>query len=276
MIPITEKKDGIWRLREKVEIPWHLPVEISIPPKAYVAVVINNPAMLALISRDPRVKVSGTLEYGKYYFFDKSSLTWHAVAFPGESQSIRGFGVWISGQIIEKYKGIPSPGIEKRRKVMTESSTPIDWRFEMEEIYAPGILVLYNIQTRQQYRIATGQGDSEILLIDGGQVYYRINNEIFKAAIEEKTVGQPTLLAKGEMVPDIHWAFMGPSKETALVSGNDIPAAKSEVAVEKSNWIGRLKEQTVLIGFVIVGVLLIGGGLIWGIFRYLSTRRSGK
>jgi hypothetical protein len=174
-----------------------------------------------------------------------------------------------------------SPGAEKRRKKEIESGTTVDWRFESAKLFAPGILILYNVHTQKEYRIETKQGDSEILLVDGGHVYYRVSDEIFKAAIEEKIVGKPTLLAKGEMVPDIHWTFIGPSMENAPVADNASSEAKSKATVsdgnvEKFNWLDRFKEQTIRIGFVIAGVLLIGGGLAWGIFRYLLKRRGAK
>jgi hypothetical protein len=46
-----------------------------------------------------------------------------------------------------------------------------------------GELSLFNIRTDKKYTIDTGQGDSEILLIDGETVYYRVNDSVYKARI---------------------------------------------------------------------------------------------
>jgi len=112
---------------------------------------------------------------------------------------------------------VQSPGKEKRRKVsnfpsredMTATGTPVDWRFEDFRIYCPGILFLYNVQTRQNYTIETGQGDSEVLLVEENVVYYRVNDEIYQANISKDKVETGKLIVKDGIVPDIHWAFFG-------------------------------------------------------------------
>jgi hypothetical protein len=53
----------------------------------------------------------------------------------------------------------------------------------------------------------TGQGDSEILLVRGNSVIYRVNDILYSARIEGTTLGSPQLLAQDEAVPDMHWAF---------------------------------------------------------------------
>ena len=77
-------------------------------------------------------------------------------------------------------------------------------------MYFPGILFLYDIRTGKKYTIETNQGDSEILLVEEGIMYYRVNDRILKAKIGKESIGEPELVVEGEIVPDIHWAFMGP------------------------------------------------------------------
>ena len=71
---------------------------------------------------------------------------------------------------------------------------------------------LYNIRSRQSHRIRTGQGDSEILLVDGDVVYYRVNDTIYKAPIGQKPELNGTKLFSGPEVQLAHWASMGPAQ----------------------------------------------------------------
>ena len=82
----------------------------------------------------------------------------------------------------------------------------VAWRFK--NFYSPGILILYNVNTRKKYTIETNQGDSEVLLVENNTVYYRSNRSIYKAEIGEKEIKKGTLLVENDIVPDIHWAFI--------------------------------------------------------------------
>ena len=70
-------------------------------------------------------------------------------------------------------------------------------------------MYLDNIHSKEYIEWNTGQGDSEILLVQNRMVYYRINDKIYKASIiGEDKLGKPDLLIQDERVPDIHWAFL--------------------------------------------------------------------
>ena len=43
--------------------------------------------------------------------------------------------------------------------------------------------------------VMTKEGDSEVLLIEDGVVYYRVNDSVFRAAVGQEGVGMPALLA---------------------------------------------------------------------------------
>jgi hypothetical protein len=119
-------------------------------------------------------------------------------------------GSWIVGYRQEPARGVPSPGYEERRKEATETGTPFEWRFAPEYAYAPGILFSYDTSKNKLCQWATGQGDSEVLLVDGDTVYYRVNRSIHGARIGEERLEDHTLLVEDDVVPDIHWAFLGP------------------------------------------------------------------
>ncbi len=63
-------------------------------------------------------------------------------------------------------------------------------------------------ETGRVFTITTDQGDSEILLIDSGTVYYRVSDQLLVAAISEKGIGEARVFAKNEAVRHAHWAFV--------------------------------------------------------------------
>jgi len=46
-----------------------------------------------------------------------------------------------------------------------------------------------------------------VLLIDGDDVYYRVSDSLYRARIGSDAVSDATLLATGDEVTQIHWAF---------------------------------------------------------------------
>lgn len=72
----------------------------------------------------------------------------------------------------------------------------------------PGRLDLYDVDTEKIFTIVTNQGDSEILLVEGGVVYWRAANRLYSAPITDSGVGARRLLATDEAIRDAHYAFI--------------------------------------------------------------------
>jgi hypothetical protein len=68
---------------------------------------------------------------------------------------------------------------------------------------------LIDSKTGRYYQIRTDQGDSEILLVYKDSVYYRVNDSLFVAPINGNSIGLAKLLVKSDVIPEVHWAFMG-------------------------------------------------------------------
>lgn len=98
-----------------------------------------------------------------------------------------------------------SPGAEVRKRKTFVTGGPIDHRFG--RIYQPGILFLLNTETEEYIEWETGQGDSEILLVENDVITYRVYDKIYQRTIKEKQLGVPNLIVKHEYVQDIHWAW---------------------------------------------------------------------
>ena len=205
---------GIIFGRDRVNMDFRLPAAMRAQDAAeLIELRINNATQRVLLSVGTLERTRKTRAETPFQIYDKSTDEWHTAYFPGDfSKSLRAFGEWLAGAETYQREEV-SPGKENRRQIRTDTGFAADSRLGIARIYCPGNLFLYNIQTKKLRRIETGQGDSEILLTDGKTVYYRINNALYSAPIEEDGIGSPKLLAREEIVRDIHWAFLGPDVE---------------------------------------------------------------
>lgn len=134
---------------------------------------------------------------------------WHEWTVPGDMSWARNWGKWVGvivcAERLKVKRTRPSEGFAERRKKMTATGLPFDWYWDRE--YLPGTLLLYNVDTRKQYTLETGQGDSEILLVERDLIYYRVYDRLFRGKIGESSIIEVELLAKRPEIADIHWAF---------------------------------------------------------------------
>jgi len=72
----------------------------------------------------------------------------------------------------------------------------------------PGRLYLFDSATERTYTITTNQGDSEILLVENGAVYYRASDRLYRADLTDQGLSPGHLLATSDVIRDAHWAFM--------------------------------------------------------------------
>jgi hypothetical protein len=203
--------------------------EISLPKKYWnqdgsMKLILLNTDDLFVFKNKESNRSSKEVGSTELLVYSKTKNEWSTLNIKGNRSNVRSFGGIIAGlvqsydvltendskgqQKVTKFKRV-SPGKNARRKEGTTTGAPIDVRFLYSSIYSPGILYLYNSVTNTYFEWNTGQGDSEILLVENNEVYYRVNDEIYKAPIlDGKKLGKAKLLIKSEMVPDIHWAFL--------------------------------------------------------------------
>lgn len=196
---------------EDVNSVWKIPSAIDkISTDDHVALYVNNDCFVALAPLSERVIKKDGLGSTNFLVFNKQNNSWSKVQIPGGKTSARGFGPWLVGYVAGLTQGNLSPGFENRNSKPTKTGIPVDVRFEERKIFSPGKLFLYDTELKKKYFIDTQQGDSEILLVHDGQVYYRVYDEIRRADITENGIKSGVLLVKDGIVPDIHWAFLGP------------------------------------------------------------------
>jgi hypothetical protein len=143
--------------------------------------------------------------------FRKSDKTWHMLPIASERRpSIRGFGRYlaVTETQVRNERNPKSAGASEWTRHKRKYGPILDFAEESWPVTYPGRLHLYDIETERVFSINTGQGDSEVLLVEGGNVYYRVEDQLYSAALTDGGVGKPELLARDEVVLDAHWAWL--------------------------------------------------------------------
>lgn len=140
--------------------------------------------------------------------FRKSDKTWHTLSVPSERYPyLRGFGRYIAALEVKNRTERDVPRTPGSANWPSTRETGPDLGGRLEQDY-PGRLFLYDVETERLFTIVTNEGDSEILLVEGSTVYYRVNDRIYSALIGERELGKAQLVAEDEAIRDAHWAFV--------------------------------------------------------------------
>jgi hypothetical protein len=192
-----------------------LPQKYWVSKKTFKTIQINDERQTLLTMN--RSKSKNKNDYGIYYgaVHNKKRDKWFDIELKGNASSVQVWEYWLAGAVVVGTRGnvyfqnTLSPGKATRDSVYMECS--FDEMAQNYGFYRPGILYLFNTDTENYIEWNTGQGDSEILLVQDETVYYRVFDAIYKAPIENgEKLGKSELLVKdNQVVPYIHWAFFG-------------------------------------------------------------------
>jgi hypothetical protein len=213
-------------------------LELQPPKELYNA---YSPALKAMIVNDSHCTIityGGSTPDGnrigeKYCLVhDKQSKEWYKQTFRGNYTSSRSYdNGWVAGTIGDKDKGKyfdnttmrsgaaynfkrEIPGYGERVPIFHTRTDGIwgdcfDERAQSYGTYYPGLLYLFNVHTKDYIEWDTRQGDSEVLLVQDGSVYYRVNTKILRSGIVNgRELSEPELLIDDARVRDIHWAYI--------------------------------------------------------------------
>jgi hypothetical protein len=218
-----------------------LPQRYWVDKKTFTVIWVNDHhKTLVEIKRVNPVKSE---DFGHFHaaLYNKNTDTWRDIELKGNYPGIMAYGCYLAGfvqdaadpdtrfSIIDKV----SSGKAVRDSVAMENS------FDEKAagmFYRPGILYLYNTDNNKYIEWSTGQGDSEILLVEDETVYYRVFNAIYKVLIiNGEKLGKAELLVRDNgMVPYIHYAFFGPDlpqgEPMAIVSAKAVIYSEPGVA----------------------------------------------
>lgn len=201
---------------EKVYLDCKIPDSLISAKKKYYVLKTNNNKYMVIRNNSSDYNQSRKLGTSDLIIYNKETKQWNKLTLKGNIVNMINFGDWLAGWVMEGYDDKNgfywiSPGEKDRKKENNELGSTFDER--AEGVYMPGILYLYNMETKQYIEWNTNQGDSEILLVHDGVVYYRVADKIYKASIiEGKSIGKPELIIQDERVHDIHWAFISKNK----------------------------------------------------------------
>ena len=203
---------------------------LGLPRPSYVGSKPPNEAFRLVAKSDTMTAISSIPT--EIHVLASASQNGRRIVLPFRSTRIRAFGPWIaaigedpgwlakgdySGTRVVRAADQPSiteikgrsPGQEKRRSERIGARTTVDDLFNGMSAVFPGELLICNALSGVQMRISTGQGDSEVLLVTDDKVFYRVNDEIYSAAILDGALGNPVRLAASGEVVQAHWAFLG-------------------------------------------------------------------
>jgi hypothetical protein len=142
--------------------------------------------------------------------YRKSDKSWRLLPIRTELKpGLRGFGRYLVATERRPRSSVnsESPGGAEWREEESTMGPSTALAFRSDEVLYPGKLHIYDVDTDNVFQIDTKQGDSEILLIEGNTVYYRLSDRIYSAPITENGIGAARLLARDEAIRDAHWAF---------------------------------------------------------------------
>jgi hypothetical protein len=208
---------------DQVDFGYKIPAEFrkGLSGRLYSEIIINTSQILAVSISDGKQV--------QFLAFRKADKSWHILPPKSELYNrFRGFGEFIAITEVQKKKEVSaqnakhpgsfefnqavrdeqSAGGDEWRKAETSRGPNMEARFEYSQGLYPGRLDVYDLATEKLYTITTNQGDSEILLIEDGSVYYRVSDRLYSAPMSSSGIGSATLLATDEAIRDAHWAFI--------------------------------------------------------------------
>jgi hypothetical protein len=87
------------------------------------------------------------------------------------------------------------------------------------DLYIPGKLALQNLADNRRMVLDTGQEGSEVLVVrPNGDFLYRVNDSIYSVRIAGNQIEKGSLIVKDTDVPEIHWAFYGPTAKNVAAA----------------------------------------------------------
>jgi hypothetical protein len=206
--------------------PFTLPPGVSFSLKALPELSAVNRELAVVSSRDTRVW-NGMDGFTPVQLLDRQKGIWHSIEVPGAQSAFRAFGTWLAVHVRYNLKPKPrrdipevredgqaplkpSPGADRRRQGVSFTGPSFDSRAGDQQIYQPGLIFLYHVPSRRRIVEETGQGDTEVLLVEGDKVLYRCDRILYEARIDGTRLTDKRKLIERDFIADVHWVFYGP------------------------------------------------------------------
>jgi len=204
--------------------PIEVPEFVRFPDGDLISLSAANSRILALTSKETTIW-KGVEGYTAVWLLDRNRNSWHSVRVPGVSR-LRAFGEWLVAHVVYNLREKPkrgevwvressgdlplSPGSAQRLNGRTPTGLGFDALMDDLEMLQPGLLWLYHVPSKRLIFEETGQGDTEVLLVEDARVLYRCAQTLYAARIEgTRLVGRRRLIER-DFIRDVHWVFYGP------------------------------------------------------------------
>jgi hypothetical protein len=210
-----------------VDLGVRAPNMSAVQPGGRFTLAASNDELLVIDSSTERGNGSRSAGRTSLAIYNKKTANWSTESFSGGGSSVRAFGSWIvvneanvkgqqndsPGKERPRETEPESPGASRRQKALNPNDTQrgqatVDSLFRNSGAQFVGTIHLYDANSGKRYRLDTLQGDTEVLLINGATIYYRVNDTLFKAHIGPSNIENTQQMLRNDRVQLVHWAFL--------------------------------------------------------------------
>lgn len=192
----------------------------------FAFVYASTPKVFVVSRTNDYRKAGETLGANTLWVRVQSTGIWRTIVVPGQAPAVRAFGQRLA-------IAVRSPWGDRERSVKGTLSNPTEYqRYEESDFEYPGTLLVYDTVDGRRWQIDTGHSDSEILLIRGDELYYRIHTKLIRARLDARgVVKTEQVIDDRPEIAEMHWAFFGPAwSENETLTGK----GKAKEAAAKS------------------------------------------
>jgi len=120
--------------------------------------------------------------------YNRKEESWMSVMVPGSATLLRPVGLWLAGVVAEIHPDTDFKGGGAVPPLLTDEVVLVSMK--------DGRVITTHLGT-----------DSEVLLVDGDVVYYRIGAGLYRARINGENIVDAVQLLEDPVVKEIHWGF---------------------------------------------------------------------
>ncbi|MDP1932544.1 MAG: hypothetical protein Q8L60_13910 [Gammaproteobacteria bacterium] len=192
-------KEAVFGYYQQLPLNWTLPEELTLKPEDTIFQMVNTNDIRVITT--PTLRTSEDSESTVLYVYDKPSQGWSSITVNGNLLRVRGFKDWVATE--EAYRESEIGNVKFNFSAGT--FLPAEERIAYSQTRQTGRLYLYNASSKVFIEHMTGNPDSEVLLIDGADIYIRVGDELRKGQIAGDQLADQEVLVKAPEVLDIHW-----------------------------------------------------------------------
>lgn len=179
-------------------------------PKLFVE-ANNENYIIGVLGKGARNYIYGT---DRLLIYKKKTRSWDTLTLKGEEPIGRIWKNWIYGtKIWRDYKTIDDEKTEKTLKKLYHNGVMDDSWFRDNTLF------LYHIPGKKMIEWKPKNGDSEIIQIIDGIIYYRVFDELRKVRLDEKILNidwstDELIVKNKDIIPYVHHIFFSNTTQT--------------------------------------------------------------